>query len=124
MPLSVLLVDDDTDFRKLARRMLVDLGLIVVGDVGTVADAIAAATQLAPDAALIDIGLPDGTGLMLADEMQALSCTPRVVLTSTDPDAAPAAEIRRVGAVGFLPKEELVGEMLHHLLVGDGAPHA
>lgn len=120
MPISVLVVDDDRAFRGLTKRLLTDLGLRVIGDVGTVADALTAAARLRPDAALVDIGLPDGDGLALADQLTALAWRPRVVLTSTDPNAATPARARRVGAVGFLPKDELAGDVLWRMLAGVG----
>jgi two-component system nitrate/nitrite response regulator NarL len=115
MPLSVLLVDDDA-FRGLARGMLVALGLTVVGDVGTVADARAAVAELRPDAVLVDVGLPDGDGLTLAGELCALAWHPRVVIISSDHDAAGPAALARIGAAGFVPKDELAGPELLRLL--------
>jgi hypothetical protein len=45
---SVLVIDDDVAFRGLARRMLADCGLTVVGDAGTTAEGSAAAMRLRP----------------------------------------------------------------------------
>ena len=73
---SVLVVDDDAIFRALARRMLGDCGLAVVGEAETVAAGMAAASELRPDAALVDVGLPDGDGIALARELAALPWRP------------------------------------------------
>ena len=107
MPVSVLVVDDDPAFRGLARRMLIAAGLGIAGEVGTVEAATAAALDLRPDAALVDIGLPDGDGLALARQLASLPWRPRVVLTSTDADAASPDDVRRSGAERFVPKAEL-----------------
>jgi len=119
MPASVLLVDDDPDFRGLARRMLVAAGLAVVGEAGTVAAANAAAIDLRPDAALVDVGLPDGDGIALARVLAALPWSPRIVLTSTDADAASADDVRWSGANSFVPKAELPGVSLKRLLTAE-----
>jgi DNA-binding NarL/FixJ family response regulator len=103
----VLLVDDDAEFRVLARRVLSGTGLSVVGEADTVATALAAAGHLRPDALLVDLGLPDGDGITLARELAALPWRPRVVLTSIDADAASASEIHLSGAAGFAPKDDL-----------------
>jgi DNA-binding NarL/FixJ family response regulator len=116
MPTSVLLVDDDPAFRGLARRILSAAGLGVIGEAGTVAAATAAALDLRPDAALVDVGLPDGDGIALATALTALPWAPRVVLTSTDPDAASPADVRRSGAGGFIPKADLPNVSLARLL--------
>src|SRR5829696_7941952 len=74
---SVLIVDDDQVFRGLARRMVVAAGLAVVAEASTVAEALAAAGRTRPDAALVDVGLPDGDGVALARELSALPWRPR-----------------------------------------------
>jgi DNA-binding NarL/FixJ family response regulator len=116
MPVSVLLVDDDPAFRGLARRMLIAAGLGIAGEAGTVATATAAALDLRPDAALVDIGLPDGDGITLARELAALPWRPRIILTSTDADAASPADVRGSGAERFVPKADLPALSLELLL--------
>ena len=116
MPASVLLVDDDPEFRGLVRRLLLAAGLDVVGEAGSVAAALDAARELRPDGALVDVGLPDGSGIALASELAALPSPPRVVLMSTDPDAATPDDLLRSGAAGFVPKADLAGVALEELL--------
>jgi DNA-binding NarL/FixJ family response regulator len=113
---SVLIVDDDPVFRGLARRMLVAAGLVVVAEAPTVAAALAVAGELRPDAALVDVGLPDGDGVALARELSALPWHPRVVLTSTDADAATPDDVRSAGAGAFIPKDALPNAPLASLL--------
>jgi DNA-binding NarL/FixJ family response regulator len=115
---SVLLVDDDPAFRRLARRLLVDCGLDVVGEADSVAAALSTATELQPSAALVDVGLPDGDGFILARQLAALPRPPRVVLTSVDADAGHRDAARRSGALMFVPKEDLPNAPLHRLLGG------
>ena len=113
---SVLVVDDDPAFRALVRRMLTAVGLAVVAEAGSVADASKAARELQPDCALVDVGLPDGDGVDLAGELTALPWRPRVVLISTDAEAAGPDELRRSGAGSFIPKVDLPGAPLRALL--------
>jgi DNA-binding NarL/FixJ family response regulator len=113
---AVLVVDDDPVFRDLARRIITACGLIVVGEACTVAAAIRAADTLRPDAALVDVGLPDGDGIALAERLAALPWRPRVLLTSSDPDAATPEDVARVGARGFVAKDELPNVPLVELL--------
>jgi DNA-binding NarL/FixJ family response regulator len=116
MPCRVLVVDDDPAFRGLAARMIVACHHFVVGEAGTVAAAIEAALELKPAAALVDVGLPDGDGITLARELTALPWQPRVVLTSSDPDAASPEDVRRCGAHAFVAKGELPDAPLQRLL--------
>lgn len=114
----VLVVDDDAAFRELASDLLGGLGLDVAGEAGTFADGAAAADALRPDAALVDVGLPDGDGLELARRISGLPWSPRVVITSSDADAVTDDGARALGAVAFLPKTELAGGRLRALLTG------
>jgi DNA-binding NarL/FixJ family response regulator len=118
VPSRVLVIDDDDAFRELACRLILAIGLSVAGEAATFADGVAAADDLRPDAALIDVGLPDGDGLELARRIAALPWRPRVVLTSSDADATTAEAARRLGATGFLPKTELGNSSLRVLLTG------
>ncbi|MDA0178757.1 response regulator [Solirubrobacter phytolaccae] len=110
MPVRVLLIDDDASFRSLARGVLAASGLTVIGEAGTAADGALVAVALQPDAILLDVNLPDGDGVTLAAELCGLDCKPRVLLTSSDPDATTTEDAIRRGACGFVRKHDLVGE--------------
>jgi two-component system nitrate/nitrite response regulator NarL len=116
---SVLLVDDDLTFRSLARRILKSLGFEVVATAQDAAAAIAAANALRPEAALVDVGLPDRDGVDLARELAALPWHPRVVLTSTDWDVASVLAAAEGCALPFVPKEELPTAPLRRLLTAE-----
>jgi DNA-binding NarL/FixJ family response regulator len=119
MERSVLVVDDDPAFRELAKRMLTAAGLKVVGEAGTVAEAMTEATATRPAAALVDVDLPDGNGIDLAHQLTALPWGPRVVLTSVNTEAAGPDDVRRSGARGFVHKADLPDGTLRRLLTGD-----
>jgi DNA-binding NarL/FixJ family response regulator len=116
MTSSVLLVDDDPAFRRLVRRTLDGAGLVVIAEAETVAEAGEAVQRVQPDVVLVDVGLPDGDGVTLAKELVALPWAPRIVLTSSDPDAATPEEVALSGALGFVPKSELPGRGLSLML--------
>jgi len=118
MPRSVLVVDDDSSFRQLAIGLLRSWGHDVVGEAGSVAEAVERATELRPDTVLIDIGLPDGDGFQLTARMRQMSWQPRVLLISSDSSAATNAEARQAGAVGFIPKTEMPESQFRRMLDG------
>jgi DNA-binding NarL/FixJ family response regulator len=121
VPTSVLVIDDDPAFRALAVRMLAGMGFAVVGEADTVAAATTAATSLRPQSALVDVDLPDGDGVQLAGVLAALPWRPRIVITSSDPDATSTAGARSVGAAAFIAKDDLPGSALRALLTGHDA---
>jgi CheY-like chemotaxis protein len=114
---SVLLVDDDPAFLSLATRMLLAVGVSVTATAATAAAALAAAQAGRPQAALVDVGLPDRNGIELACELAALPWSPRVVLTSTDRDAVSSSA--NDGLPPFVPKEDLPNAPLRELLLAD-----
>jgi CheY-like chemotaxis protein len=104
---SVLVVDDDATFRRLARLVLVACGLTVIAEAGSVAEARSTAARVKPDGALVDVELPDGDGFELAAELVALPWGPRVVVTSVRVSDGSRSHARRVGAEAFVSKSEL-----------------
>jgi CheY-like chemotaxis protein len=116
---SVMVVDDDAEFRKLAGRLLALGGLTVVAEADSVAAALAAATRWEPSAVLLDVELPDGDGIALARRLAALPWHPRIVLTSIDRDIATADEAQDAGARAFVNKADLPNAPLAQLLGGE-----
>ena len=115
---SILVVDDDVAVRGLVVRILRSWGHAVIGEAGSVAEALTYAEAQRPDTVLVDIGLPDGDGFSLTRQLRAKSCAMRVVVFSSDADRANGAAAHRAGAVGFLPKDELSSPALRRL-IGD-----
>ena len=117
----VLLVDDDVAFRGLAARILMSWGHEVV-EAGTVAEALACAAERRPDVAVVDVGLPDGDGFVLTRELVAAPLALCVVVISTDSAAGNASAARRAGALGFVPKDQLLTGDLRWLIAGRDGP--
>ena len=115
---SVLIVDDDRGFGRAATEMLTDRGYRVLGQATTVTEALVRCDQLGPDAVLLDVRLPDGDGVLLAEMLRARPDRPRVLLTSTDRNAVSQAMLRHSGASGFLPKADLADSDLDRFLTG------
>ena len=118
MSISVLVIDDDAAFRELAVQILEGMGLSVVGEADTLEAGALAVRTLRPQAALVDVALPDGSGVTLARDLAALPWRPLIVLTSSDPEALTEAVARSAGAAAFIPKQDLPGSRLRELLAG------
>jgi CheY-like chemotaxis protein len=113
---SVLIVDDDSGFGRAAAEMLEDRGYRVLGHATTAWAAMAKCRQLSPDAVLLDVRLPDGNGVALAERLRALPDQPRILLTSSDRKAVLAEALSQSGAIGFIPKTDLARTDLGSLL--------
>jgi CheY-like chemotaxis protein len=118
MPMRVLIVDDDARFRALARTLLRASGYAVVAEAADGAQALEAARRVRPDAALIDVHLPDTDGFALAGMLAHANQGLRILLTSTDPTLVAPTAHAQSGAVAFVPKHELAVTDLAPLLGG------
>jgi len=106
---SVLIVDDDEGFCRVAAELLADRGYRVLGCATSAAEAVTQCEALDPDAVLLDIRLPDGNGVELAGTLHARPDPPSILLTSSDRKAVLAEQVRESGACGFVAKMELAG---------------
>ena len=118
MAARVLIVDDDARFRALARTLLEAQGCEVVAEAADRAEALTASRHFSPDAALVDIGLPDTNGFALARELIGEAPGLRVLLTSTDPTLVTRSALTRSGAVAFVAKDRLAVTDLTFWLAG------
>ena len=69
MPVAILIVDDNARFRVRARQWLEADGYAVVAEADDGASALAAVSRHRPEVVLLDIGLPDMSGLDLAEQL-------------------------------------------------------
>lgn len=104
---TVLIVDDNPGFGRAAREMLTARGYEVVGHAMTAGEAVRECARLGPDAVLLDVRLPDGNGLTLAETLRGTRDRLRILLTSTDPHAVAPERLQRSVARGFVPKTDL-----------------
>lgn len=105
MPATVLLVDDHELIRQGLRRAFErDADFTVVGEAGTLGDATRLAMTLRPDVVVIDVRLPDGNGLELAQKLrQTRSDVGLVILTMYAGDDQLFSALD-AGASAFVPK--------------------
>ena len=111
----MLIVDDHPTFRKFARRLLEEAGFAVVGEAQDGATAVAVDRHLRPSAVLLDVLLPDRSGLEVARRWRRCrtprwSCSRRVEARATwvALDEAPAR--------GFIPKAGFTAAAFAELL--------
>ncbi len=112
--IGVFLLDDHEIVRRGVKDLLeADPGIVVVGEAGTAAAALARIPALRPDVAVLDVRLPDGDGVTVCREIRSkmpdVAC---LMLTSFSDDEALFDAIM-AGAAGYVLKQirgtDLVG---------------
>jgi DNA-binding NarL/FixJ family response regulator len=119
VPGSVLIVDDHQRFRASARRALEAEGWTVLGEAVDGTSGLQAAHDLQPEVVLLDVGLPDMSGLEVARVLHGRQPDLAVVLVSTQDAGDYGALAAEHGARGFLTKSDLSGDALDGFL----SPH-
>jgi CheY-like chemotaxis protein len=112
----VLIVDDNADFRRLAREVLEYSGYAVVGEVADGIAALAACHELRPAVVLLDIQLPDIDGFEVAELLSAEPAAPVVVLISSRDRASYRRQLAATSANAFIEKGELSPDSLAQAL--------
>lgn len=122
MPLRVVLVDDHEVVRNGIKALLEETpDVSVVGEAGTVKDAIARVEWARPDVVIMDVRLPDGSGIEATREIRArLPNTQVLMLTTFADDEALFASIM-AGAAGYVLKQIKGADLVRAVLtVGRG----
>jgi two-component system response regulator NreC len=113
MTTRLLLVDDHTLVR-LGLRMLLENepDFEIAGEAGAGREAIALAEQLQPDVILMDIGLPDMTGIEATRHIKASQPGIAVVALTIHEDDEYFFQMLQAGASGYVPKRAAPEELL------------
>lgn len=118
---SVLLVDDHPGFRGEARRLLEGDGFDVIGEAADAATAMSEVTRLQPSVIVLDVGLPDASGLDIVGGLRDRSAGAIVVLVSGRQEAEYGGSVARSGADAFVEKARLSPGVMTDLLFGPGS---
>lgn len=113
---SILVIEDEAQMRRFLRASLSSNGYRVL-EAETGEDGVAQAAARNPDLILLDLGLPDLDGLVVAERLRAWSKTPIIVISARgrEEDKIKALD---AGADDYLTKPFGVGELLARIRVG------
>jgi DNA-binding NarL/FixJ family response regulator len=121
-PLRVMVADDHPLWRDAVARDLAEAGLEVVATAGDGAEAIRRATATRPDVLLLDLQLPDVSGVEVARQLCDAQPSLRVLVLSASGEQGDVLEAVKAGATGYLVKsasrEELL-DAVHRVAAGE-----
>lgn len=105
---SIAIVDDDVEVRAALRHVLMQLGCAVIeaGDGASALELLAAAADARrmPDVLILDVKLPELSGLSVLQSLQTFPAPPRVLTITGFRDDSIVGTARRFGAVRVLHK--------------------
>jgi len=112
----VLIIDDHPLFREGLKSIIAgDRHFVVAGEAGNARDGFALATKIKPDVALVDISLPDESGMQLTRRIRATLPETRVMIISMHSKIDYIVEAFQSGATGYVVKESAAGRLVQGL---------
>ena len=113
MRIRLLLVDDHAVVRSGLRMLLAsESDVEIIGEAGTAAEALASALDLKPDVILMDIGLPDKSGIEATRDIKAELPDIAIVALTIHEDEEYFFKMLEAGASGYVPKRAAPEELL------------
>lgn len=110
--LRVLVVDDHPIWRDAVARDLEAAQLVVCGTASDVAQAVRVAKATRPDVVLLDLQLPDGSGVDVAQQLGGLDPMPRILILSASGEHDDVLQAIAAGATGYLVKSASAAELV------------
>lgn len=113
-PIRVLVADDHMVVRSGIRHVLEsEAGFEIVGEAANGTEAVSLAAELHPDVVVLDISMPEKSGLEVAASLRNSAAGTRVLILSIHDNAEYVVESVRAGAHGYLLKDTAATELRH-----------
>lgn len=115
MPKISLLLVDDHEIVRSGLRMLLEneADIVIAGECSTGGEAIQAALQLQPDIILMDITLPDLSGIEATRQIQKAGSASKIIALTIHEDEQFFFEMLQAGASGYVPKRAAPDDLLN-----------
>ena len=110
---TVLLIDDHALFREGLKKIIEsDPEFEVIGEEGKGSDRLRAAGSLKPDLIIVDVSLPDTSGIKLIEEILQLAPETKILILSMHNQAYYIIKAFQAGASGYVVKESSHNKLL------------
>jgi DNA-binding NarL/FixJ family response regulator len=116
---TVLLVDDHAAVRKGVATSLFEAGFDVVGEAGSISEGMAAIAHRNPESVVLDLSLPDGSGLELINWLRSNSQKIAIVVLTMLDNPNQLQAVMKSGASALVLKSRPLSDLvaaLHHAI--------
>jgi DNA-binding NarL/FixJ family response regulator len=111
-PLSVVLVDDHTYFRRGLRGLLEARGIVVGGEAASGEQSVELVGRLRPDVVVMDLRMPGMSGVAATRALVEAERTVRVLVLTTSAEEHDLLEALAAGACGYVVKDAPVADIV------------
>ena len=120
--MKVLIVDDHAVVRHGLKSAIESRGHLVVAEAGSINEAQAFMAQTNPDAIIVDINLPDGSGFDLVAWSRRVSPTTAIVVLTLNDGADYVRAAKSAGANAFIVKNAPLSDLIAALEFAISSP--
>ncbi len=101
---TILIVDDESDIRTICANIIARSFEMVVVQAGSLEEAKRHVQNSPPDFAIIDLNLPDGSGLDLVDDLKCANNKVKFIFISAHNQCIDRANVKNCGGFFLIPK--------------------
>ena len=112
---EILLIDDHPSVRSGIKRAIESAGMSCCGEAATRAEAFAQIAHKSPDAVVLDLHLPDGSGLDIVQWIRKHSQEMAIVILTMSDEESHLIAAMRAGASAFVKKSAPINDLVSAL---------
>lgn len=106
-PITIVLADDHSAIRRSVRALLdADREIAVIAEVTDLGSATWNVHERRPQVLIIDLRLPDGSGLLMIQELRRSAPDTQIVVMTMEASRSAATQVLGTGALGYVLKEQ------------------
>lgn len=118
MPITILLADDHAIIRQgLTPLFQAEEGMEVVAEAGDGREALELIKSLQPDVAILDLSMPEMTGIEVTSSVVGAGLRTRIILLTMHEDPSAVIEAQRAGTSGYVLKDNSFEELVQAVRV-------